>query len=151
MRCVASVPESLAAELALSRGQQREWRRRERRLLAEHAASMLGVLGDLVGASSPVTGLTVAGAPVGTVAVTVPGWRLSLAGVAPGPARALEVAGVGLALSGAGRYGPRWWIALRGGAEPVVVLASHLCLVRVGGGPGRGSRPGSQPSLTLPG
>jgi hypothetical protein len=89
----------------------------------------------------------VAGMTDGIVRMRSPGWQLLLAGVASGPRADLEHAARQgwLRLAAAGRYGKFWWIeivtdsAARG--EKVVLLGSHLRLIRASEGHGRAAAP----------
>jgi hypothetical protein len=107
------------------------WRRLER-------AAVIGYRDDQVASLGSLTGLPVlalSATATGTVTLAVPGWRVGLAGVG-GLARANLVA---LArrpchVADSGRYGPFWWLAVTGGASPVVVLGSRVRLQPSGGG-----------------
>jgi hypothetical protein len=121
---------------SLTRRERRAWRRREQTILATHRANLAAALPALVGA--PV--LAVATGAAGTVTVTVPGWQVGLAGVSPGAARAFtRAAGDSSLLTGAGRYGRFWWLAVavssHPGAPRAVILGAWLQLHPADGAP----------------
>jgi hypothetical protein len=119
----------------LSRREQRTWRRRERAIVDSHHADLAAALGGLVGV--PV--LAVSAGAAGTVTLAVPGWRVGVAGVSPS-ARATLTSRARQAchITGAGRYGRFWWLAVAAtadpGAAPAVVLGACARVDPVDGG-----------------
>jgi hypothetical protein len=107
----------------LHRRERRAWRRRERAIVAAHHLEVAAALHVLVG--TPVLAVTTS--PAGAVTITVPGWRVGLAGVSASARAALTaVARQSCHLSGAGRYGRFWWLTVgvtdTPAAPPVAVL-----------------------------
>jgi hypothetical protein len=120
------------------RREPRWWRRAERRAVTEHEQQVgqtlrrLAAAGTLVLAAEDGQRRRGTAARAGMIRLTLPGWEVLLAGVAPGPRSA--VAGQGpMRLADAGRYGRFWWLQINaeGGQGPdrrVVLLGSHLRL-----------------------
>jgi hypothetical protein len=124
----------------LGRRALRWWDQAERRAVADHERWVCQTLQRLafpqtkVLAAADAEGRSRPAARAGIVSLTVPGWEVLLAGVAPVPRSALaDAAGRGrLRLDSAGRYGRFWWIQAAedspGHGEKVVLLGSHLHL-----------------------
>lgn len=147
VRCLRSNASSEDPMVALGFRDRGSWRRIDRWLVADHQRRVANSLRRLAAARVAVlatvpalTDAQASGPLAGLVGLAVPGWQLILTGVAPGPRTALaSVAGRGLQLSGAGRYGMFWWIevACTGGThrQRVMLLGSDL-LMRPADGPG---------------
>ncbi|HMC39978.1 MAG TPA: hypothetical protein VKI19_09975 [Acidimicrobiales bacterium] len=108
---------------------RRAWRRLERRGLRAHQRDVHEHLHELAG-MQPAVVHGDASWTSGVVSLQMSGHQLVLAGVRPGTAWdvvAMTMSSTPPALTGAGRYGPFWWVVLRG-EEEHVVLATHLQL-----------------------
>jgi hypothetical protein len=116
---------------------RRAWNRLQRRLSLPTRGEQLQLLSGLAAVSTPVFGLQVGtGHPLGMVGMRVPGWTLTLVGIAPGLDDCLGKAVLRpspWSLTGAGRYGHSWWLVLAAGEGQVTVLAARLHLARAGG------------------
>ncbi len=126
------------------------WRRRARRIVAEHSQELLSHVNEFRGL--PISG--VATTPTGAVRITLPGWAITVVGVGPGPLVAL-IAAAGdhrCSLSKAGKYGRFWWLAIEYGPTDErrrdVILGSRLVLTSIEGGRSRFEAPESSPQLT---
>jgi hypothetical protein len=125
-------------------GPARRWRRIERSVVRDHIARVEEQLDALVG-------LTLAASttrPGGFVSFDLPGWTITMAGVAPRCAPVGASPRARWTLAGAGRYGRFWWVTMSAGASRHTVLGSHLRLVRTRGGPLSGASPERFGSLT---
>ena len=125
----------------MGRREQREWRRRERGVVAAHHADLEAVLRGLVGA--PV--LDLRAGPAGTVTLAVPGWRVGVAGVSPSARAAVTSrAGQTCHVTGGGRYGRFWWLTIGTTADPkaapAVVLGAYAAVHPADGGTRRATR-----------
>jgi hypothetical protein len=125
------------------------WRRTARRIIAEHVQELLSRLEEFRGL--PVHG--VATTPTGIVRTVLPGWAISVTGVAPSAQAALAAA-TGqdrCFLSASGRYGRFWWIAVDHGPATerrrTVVLGSRLVLTAIEDGRPRVEGPDLNPLL----
>jgi hypothetical protein len=108
------------------------WRRAARRIVAEHVHELLSRLAEFRGL--PVCGLTTT--PAGTVRVVLPGWTISVAGVAPSAQASLTGAAQHpCRLSNAGRYGRFWWFAVDyqvpGALRRSTILGSRLVVAPI--------------------
>jgi hypothetical protein len=124
-----------------------QWRRVQRRVVAEHERWVLSTLRRL--AAEQVAALPTCDQPsspgavgaAGIVRLDLPGWWLLLAGVAPEARAALAAAARQgpLRLAGAGRYGPFWWVevAREDGGHKIVTLSARLRMTPSQGGRGR--------------
>jgi hypothetical protein len=113
-------------------GGRRSWRRAARRIVAAHVEETLSRLAEFRGL--PVYGVTTSAA--GVVKAVLPGWAISVTGVATSAQAALAAAtGHQCQFSDAGRYGRFWWFAvdheLPGGRGRTTVLGSRLVLAAV--------------------
>ena len=130
---------------------RRDWRRAARRILTDHEQDLLARLNSLVG--SPVRGVKTTAA--GTVRLTLPGWAITIVGVAAGAQADLRsVTGPNHAsLAAAGRYGAFWWVGVAGHppheARRPVVLGSRLILTRTGYGNSRQGPGAVRPALLV--
>ena len=116
------------------RGRQ-SWRRVARQIVAQHIDETLSRLAEFRGL--PIYGVTTSAA--GVVKAVLPGWAISVTGVAPSAQSALAAASEHQCqLSDAGRYGRFWWVAvdheLPGGRCRTTVLGSRLVVAAVEGG-----------------
>lgn len=118
----------------------RFWRRLERRAVAAHDRQLLWALRHAAADRVPVLAArgaaAGAGAPtaLGVLELALPAVRLQLVGVTLVGQRAVTGIAESAWLSGAGRYGPFWWVALASGhSHDVVVLARQVRLIRADG------------------
>jgi hypothetical protein len=115
--------------------------------MAEHVDELLSRLDGLCGL--PIRG--VATTASGTVRTTVPGWAITVAGVAAGAQAAFTAAAEqhDCYLGQAGRYGQFWWVAVEyqrtGDRRRAVVLGSLLVLTKTEDGHPRTGTPVGSP------
>jgi hypothetical protein len=142
-------------------GSRRSWRRMARRATAQHERELSQAVRRLAAGVPPVLRATSeplrgeAEGAVVTLVLSLPGWELTLSGVAAGAAAQLDSAGgSALRLIRTGRYGCFWWIELLDDTaetareEPLVLLGSQLQLSS--GGDGGGLIAPQPPALDVP-
>jgi|HubBroStandDraft_5_1064220.scaffolds.fasta_scaffold13752_3 hypothetical protein len=146
--------------IAAGRRELRWWRQAERRAVTDHERQVSQTLRRLAAARTPVLAADDgphrqgAAARAGLIRLTLPGWEVALAGVAPGPRSA--VAGHGpMRLADAGRYGRFWWIRISAGPghgrdRAIMLLGSHLRLSPGRPGAARAASPVRGPEITAP-
>jgi hypothetical protein len=126
------------------------WRRTARRIVAEHREDLLLRLGGFRGL--PLCGLTTNTA--GTVRMMLPGWAITVVGVAARAQVALSAAVEKHAcyMADAGRYGPFWWVAVNhdptSHLRPTVILGPRLVVTRIEDGDAQLEAPSASPLLT---
>jgi hypothetical protein len=130
---------------------RRSWRRTVRRIIGEHAEELRSRLETIRGL--PISGL--ATTPAGTLRVALPGWTVTMAGVASGAHIALTdlVEQRRCYVSDTGQYGPFWWLVAEGDTvlDPrrAVILGSRLVLTTIDDGHPRLPAPDLSP-LRIP-
>jgi hypothetical protein len=138
-------------------GSRRGWRRLAKRAAAAHEREVGRLARQLAAMAPPVLAATSrplrgqAQAAVVTLALSLPGWELQLAGVAAGAAAHLTSSPVERRLIRTGRYGAFWWIEIGSAAQDegvTVLLGSQLRLFATGDGTGFAAP--LRPELDLP-
>jgi hypothetical protein len=127
---------------------RRSWRRAARQIIAEHVDETLSRLAQFRGL--PIYGVTTSGA--GVLKTVLPGWAISITGVASSAQSALAAATEHPShFSDAGRYGRFWWVAVDhdfpGGRGRTTVLGARLVVAAVEGGRPRFGAPDLSPLL----
>jgi hypothetical protein len=110
---------------------RRWWRRLERSAIAAHERDLLAALRRLAEQRAPCFVLTECpDNPAGVLGLMLLQQRLSLAEVQPAGRRALQAMQIGgpLQITGGGRYGRLWWIAVSNGLVHTVVAGSQVRL-----------------------
>ncbi len=133
----------------LARRDRRLWRETARTIQAQHDADTMARLAGLH--LQPVTGILTC--PPDAVAITLSGWTITMAGVAPASCANLRLlAARPSRLADSGRYGRFWWLSSRTGAPPrAVLLGHHLRLAPTEDGRRRGQSPDpATPDRTTP-
>jgi hypothetical protein len=113
------------------------WRRLERKAIAAYERDLLVELQQLAEERAHCLVLAEgADNPAGVLRLLLQQQRLSMAEVLPSRRRALQAmqAGGPLQLTGGGRYGRLWWIALSNGLVHMVVAGSQVRLSGDAGG-----------------
>lgn len=114
--------------------QPRLWRRLERNAVAGHQKDLLDSLRTLAADHVPVGRIDLRTGPLKTAVLDLPSQRLVLGGFSPTTVDLLSriscIEGA-VALSGAGRYGPYWWIRLSAQGSEMALLAAQLRLQSV--------------------
>jgi len=111
---------------------RQSWQRAARRMVAEHVKEVGSRLAEFRGL--PICGLTTTAA--GSVRVVLPGWAISVTGVAASARASLNGAAQHpCRLSSAGRYGRFWWVAVEyevpGAHCRATILGSRLVVAPI--------------------